>query len=98
MLALAADVADGALPAGQPLEFTERARDVLGPNRLLVVGMSITTDEGQHNGPGDMAEAVRGHLIAGADHVMIMLPSGGDYMEGIGQLVELSRPLVGISR
>jgi hypothetical protein len=35
MLALAADVADGALPAGRPLEFTERARDVLGPHRLL---------------------------------------------------------------
>lgn len=98
MLALAADVADGALPAGQPLEFTERARDVLGPNRLLVVGMSITTDEGQQNGPGDVAEAVRGHLTAGADHVMIMLPSGGDYMEGIGQLVQLSPPIVGISR
>lgn len=31
MLALGTDVADGALPAGQPLEFTEWARDVHGP-------------------------------------------------------------------
>nr|WP_231972025.1 MULTISPECIES: LLM class flavin-dependent oxidoreductase [unclassified Mycobacterium] len=44
MLALAAELADGALPAGLPTEFTARARRSLGPDRLLVVGLSVARD------------------------------------------------------
>jgi len=39
MLALASKVADGAIPAGLPPEYTARARQVLGPDKLLVVGL-----------------------------------------------------------
>lgn len=39
MLALAGEIADGAIPAGLPPEHTAYARQVLGPDRLLVVGL-----------------------------------------------------------
>ncbi|MFB4318851.1 TIGR03620 family F420-dependent LLM class oxidoreductase [Actinomadura sp. 21ATH] len=37
MLELARDRADGALPAAMPVEHTRRAREILGPDKLLVV-------------------------------------------------------------
>ena len=45
MLALAGEIADGALPAGLPAEHTARARDIIGPDKLLVVGLSVAIDE-----------------------------------------------------
>ena len=44
MLALAGEIADGALPAGLPPEFTAYARRVLGPDKLLVIGLSVVAD------------------------------------------------------
>jgi probable F420-dependent oxidoreductase len=44
MLALAAEHADGALPAMTPPEFTVQARQLLGPDKLLVVGLAIVAD------------------------------------------------------
>jgi probable F420-dependent oxidoreductase len=44
MIALAGEMADGALPAGLPPEFTKQVRDTLGPDKLLVVGLSVITD------------------------------------------------------
>jgi probable F420-dependent oxidoreductase len=44
MLALAGEVADGALPAGAPAEQTALARASLGPDKLLVVGLSAVPD------------------------------------------------------
>src|SRR6201997_3197742 len=41
MLALAGEIAQGALPAGAPPEFTAQARQVLGADKLLVVGLSV---------------------------------------------------------
>lgn len=41
MLALAGEIADGALPAGLPPEHTALARRILGPDKLLVVGLSV---------------------------------------------------------
>lgn len=45
MLALAGEIADGALPAGLPPEHTALARKVLGPDKLLVVAQSVALDE-----------------------------------------------------
>jgi alkanesulfonate monooxygenase SsuD/methylene tetrahydromethanopterin reductase-like flavin-dependent oxidoreductase (luciferase family) len=45
MLALAGEIADGALPAGLPPEHTARARQLLGPDKLLVVGQSVVVDD-----------------------------------------------------
>src|ERR1700753_1130851 len=44
MLALAAEMADGAMPAGLPAEFTAQARRTLGPDKLLIVGLSVVLD------------------------------------------------------
>ena len=44
MVALAAELADGVMPAGMPPAFTARTRDQLGPDKLLVVGLGFTVD------------------------------------------------------
>jgi probable F420-dependent oxidoreductase len=44
MIALASQLADGALPAGLPPAFTAQAREALGPGKLLVIGLSVITD------------------------------------------------------
>ncbi|HEY1703137.1 MAG TPA: LLM class flavin-dependent oxidoreductase [Trebonia sp.] len=44
MLALASEVADGVLPAGLPPEFTAQVRKTIGPDKLLVIGLSTITD------------------------------------------------------
>ncbi|QRP47804.1 LLM class flavin-dependent oxidoreductase [Amycolatopsis sp. FDAARGOS 1241] len=129
MLALAADLADGALPAGLPPEHTAAARRILGPDKLLAVGLSIadsletarrtvsawlarpsftTTvaelgypESGDElvralvacGGPDAVAERVRAHLAAGADHVTLLPPIGTPFSEGIDHLLRLAPPL-----
>jgi probable F420-dependent oxidoreductase len=44
MLALAGEIFDGAVPAMVPPEFTAQARQLLGPDKLLVVGLSVIAD------------------------------------------------------
>ena len=44
MIALAGELADGALPAGLPPEFTAQARKALGPDKLLVAAVPVITD------------------------------------------------------
>ncbi len=44
MIALAGQLADGALPAGLPPGFTTQVREALGPGKLLVIGLSVITD------------------------------------------------------
>jgi probable F420-dependent oxidoreductase len=44
MLALAGEIADGALPAQLPPAFTAEARSALGPDKLLVVGLAVVPD------------------------------------------------------
>ena len=139
MLALAAEIADGALPAGLPPEYTALARTALGPDKLLVVGLSVVVDSdlrsaraaaratvsaslGQpsyaaviaqlgfsddeiagvsdrlvdatvgHGEPAAIAACVRAHLTAGADHVMVMVPSG-DFPAGVEHLERLAPAL-----
>ncbi|HEY2450792.1 MAG TPA: TIGR03620 family F420-dependent LLM class oxidoreductase [Mycobacterium sp.] len=141
MLALAGEIADGAMPAGLPAKFTAQAREVLGPDKLLVVGLSVIADadpdrakaaaresvSGRLGAPsysariaelgytareiaevdnrlvdalvahGDaaaIAAKVREHLCAGADHVTLLLPIGGEFATGIDQLEQLAPALV----
>jgi probable F420-dependent oxidoreductase len=44
MLALAGEIADGAMPAMAPPEFTAQARQLLGPDKLLAVGLAVVVD------------------------------------------------------
>jgi probable F420-dependent oxidoreductase len=59
MLALAGEIADGALPAGLPPAFTARARQVVGPDKLLVMGLSVILDDDR-----DQARAVARQTVA----------------------------------
>ncbi|NKQ54663.1 LLM class flavin-dependent oxidoreductase [Amycolatopsis sp. K13G38] len=70
MLALAGEIADGALPAGRPPEFTAEARTTLGPDKLLVVALPVAVG----TEPAEVAANVREHHETGADHVILMPP------------------------
>ena len=143
MLAMAGETADGALPAGLPAEYTAMARKIVGPDKLLVVGLTViaepdhdharelaratvaaslnspsyantvailgySTDEIDdvtdrlvdaivaHGSPDAIAATVRRHLVAGADHVEIMVP-GGDFAGGVDQLEALAPTLLAIA-
>jgi probable F420-dependent oxidoreductase len=45
MVALAAEVADGAMPNTVPVDHTARVRSALGPDKLLVVGLPVAVAE-----------------------------------------------------
>ncbi len=137
MLALAKEIADGALPAGLPPEYTARARELLGPDKLLVVGLSVALDADPdqaratarqtvttwasrdsfqttlvdlgypaedvaavsdglidrlvaHGSADAVAEQVRAHLAAGADHVTLLAPIGTEFATGIDQLASVA--------
>jgi probable F420-dependent oxidoreductase len=60
MLALGGELADGAMPAMVPPAFTAEARQVLGPDKLLVVGMAFVAD-----GDPERARAAARQRVAG---------------------------------
>ncbi|MEG8177405.1 TIGR03620 family F420-dependent LLM class oxidoreductase [Nocardia terpenica] len=144
MLALAAEIADGALPSLLPAAFTAHARQVLGPDKLLVASLAVHADADAarartaaretvtgllarpayvaalrelgysaeeleqvgdalvdsivaHPDPAAIAAAIRAHLAAGADHVMLMTSLGGDYATGIAQLERIAPEVTEIS-
>lgn len=82
MVALAGELADGAMPAMREPEFTAEARRLLGPDKLLVVLI--------HADAGDGATVAAEHLAAGADHVTLGLPIGTDFAAGVDRLEELA--------
>jgi probable F420-dependent oxidoreductase len=143
MLALGGELSDGVIPAGLPPESTAEARHLLGPDKLLVVGLSVILDDdrdrakasarasvatrlGQpwyaaamtrlgfsdqdvadvsdklvdalvaHGDPASIADKVREHLAAGADHVTLMPPIDGDFRDGMDKLEKLAVALVKI--
>lgn len=48
MTELARDHADGAIPTGMPVAHTRWARETLGPDKLLVVGISVIPETDPH--------------------------------------------------
>jgi probable F420-dependent oxidoreductase len=142
MLALAAERADGAHPFVQPVELTARARQVLGPDKLLIPQQSVLLTNDREEGleiaaamlrmvrqmpayaanyrrlgftdeeiaepsrrlvdavfaVGDedrIADRVREHLAAGADHVLVS-PITDSLAEATAQLTALAPALVGV--
>lgn len=93
MLALAGDIADGALPAMLPAAFTAHARQTLGPDKLLVVGVSM---EGDPIDSTAIVAQVCEQLTAGADHVTLLLPIGIEFASGIQQLERLAAALAAL--
>jgi probable F420-dependent oxidoreductase len=62
MLALSGEIADGALPAMTPPEFTAQARQLLGPDKLLVVGLGVVADADPDRAKATARQAVAGRL------------------------------------
>ena len=62
MLALSGQNADGALPAMTPPEFTAQARQLLGPDKLLVVGLAIVADADAERAKATARQQVAGRL------------------------------------
>lgn len=89
MLALGAEAADGVFPAMQPPEFTARARQVLGPDKLVLAGIRVVAGDAGDAGDKVAAE-VRAHQEAGADHVTLLPEGGRDFLAGVDYLVELA--------
>jgi probable F420-dependent oxidoreductase len=137
MLARAGEISHGAMPAMVPPEFTAQARETLGPDKLLVVGLAVAPDSDRdrakataretvsgwlgrrsyaatmarlgysagdiaevsdrlvnavvaHGNPAGIGVKVREHLVAGADHVTLLLPIGGDFATGVEQLEQVA--------
>lgn len=91
MLALAAAMTDGALPAGSTPAETGRARGVLGPDKLLVVYLDTGSGQGSVE---QAAAAVQAHLAAGADHVVAGTQLGADFRTSVERLDQLAPALV----
>ena len=47
-----------------------------------------------HGGPAAIAAKVREHVAAGADHVPLMLPIGGDFSAGVDKLEQIAPALI----
>lgn len=45
MLALAGEIADGAIPTLVPPQYTAGARQILGPDKILVIGLTVAVDD-----------------------------------------------------
>jgi len=91
MVTLAGEMADGALPAMVPPDFTAHARRLLGPGKLLIVLVDA--------GPGPDHDAalttqICGQLSAGADHVVAVLPIGSDFAAGVDRFERLTPDLL----
>jgi probable F420-dependent oxidoreductase len=93
MLELAGEITDGAMPALQPPEFTAQARQVLGPDKLLVIFVRASTEQGDASA---ITAGVREHIAAGADHVIAGLPIGTDFTVGVDRLEQLAPALAGV--
>lgn len=85
MLALAAELADGAFPAGVPPTVTAQARTTLGEDGLLVVYLSVLGMDATA-----ASDAARSHLDAGADHVALGLSYDTDFAVAVDTLEQLA--------
>jgi probable F420-dependent oxidoreductase len=65
MLKLAGEIADGANPNAVPPEYTARARTVLGPDKLLVVGVGGTVTDDPKGAREAMRQNMTGDFTVG---------------------------------
>lgn len=82
MLRLAAESADGALPAGGDPGRTAEARRVLGDQKLLIVYIDVAG--------GDASAVAAEHLDAGADHVVLGGAIGTGFAGHVERLLALA--------
>lgn len=94
MLTLAGEVAEGAMPAMVSADFTSKARQSLGPDKLLVILMDASVAQGD---AAAIALRVREHLDAGADHVVASMLMGSDFITGVAHLEEIAPTLIEVT-
>jgi probable F420-dependent oxidoreductase len=90
MLALSGEIADGAMPAMVPPEFTAQARQSLGPDKLLVVGLAIVADADAERAKATARQTVAGRLGAPGTYAATMARLGYSQQE----IAEVSDRLV----
>jgi probable F420-dependent oxidoreductase len=90
MLALAGEITDGALPSMVPPEFTAQARQLLGPDKLLVVGLAAVVDADPEQAKATARQTVAGRLGQSGTYAATMARLG--YSEG--EITEVSDRLV----
>ncbi|MBO1768288.1 LLM class flavin-dependent oxidoreductase [Allobranchiibius sp. GilTou38] len=88
MTAVAAELADGALPAGQSPQFTAQVRDQIGADRLLIVYVPVG-----ESGPDELNDAISQHRAMGADHVVVGTPYDADFEAAARRLADLAPAL-----
>jgi probable F420-dependent oxidoreductase len=76
MLALSGEIADGAMPAMVPPAFTAQARQVLGPDKLLVVGLAVAADADPERAKATARQTVAGRLAAPGTYAATMARLG----------------------
>jgi len=76
MLALSGEIADGAMPAMVPPEFTVQARRLLGPDKLLVVGLAVAADADLERAKETARQTVAGRLGAPGTYAATMARLG----------------------
>jgi probable F420-dependent oxidoreductase len=81
MLALSGESADGAMPAMVPPEFTAQARQVLGPDKLLVVGLAVAADADPERAKATARQTVAGRLAAPGTYAATMTRLGYSQQE-----------------
>jgi probable F420-dependent oxidoreductase len=90
MLALSGEIADGAFPAMVPPEFTAQARQTLGPDKLLVVGLAVAADADPARAQATARQTVAGRLGAPGTYAATMARLGYSQQE----IAEVSDRLV----
>ena len=86
MLALSGEIADGAMPAMAPPELTAQARQLIGPDKLLVVGLAIVADA-----DADRAKVTARQQVAGR------LGQPGTYAATMARLGYSEQDITGVS-
>jgi probable F420-dependent oxidoreductase len=69
MLELAGRSADGAHPYFVPVEHTARAREILGPDKLLVPELAVVLDDDRHDARAKAREHVAGFYLEAESYV-----------------------------
>jgi probable F420-dependent oxidoreductase len=90
MLALSGEITDGALPAMVPPEFTAQARQLLGPDKLLVVALAVAAEADPDQAKATARRTVAGRLGAPGTYAATMARLG--YSER--EITEVSDRLV----
>jgi probable F420-dependent oxidoreductase len=91
MLALAGEIADGAMPAMTPPAFTAQARQILGPDKLLVTGLAAAVDADPEQAKQTARRMVAGRLGQPGTYAATMGRLGYSQQE----ITEVSDRLVG---